>query len=190
MARLPRTLLRWDRNYACLQAGRRLLLSSQRSHVADLVRPHGAVAGLPRLDVLAADARSRRNGGASRPSSDLARLLVHHSHAASTQAVLAHAGNTYKCREYINSAGGWWQAATKTSAMDDNKWAALVASKPNLMRGCMIVGDVGGEASATLASGSAAARDADRPYFATPRKLSLVAPCRLCQSCCYGDCQA
>ena len=100
-------------------------------------------------------------------------------------------GNTYNCREYIKSAGGQWQAASKTWAMDGNKWAALVASKPNLMRGCMIVGGViGDDASAKLAGVSAAARVADRPLLTAPRKISPVGPCRLCHSYCYGDCQA
>lgn len=100
-------------------------------------------------------------------------------------------GNTYDVREYIKAAGGKWQATTKTWAMDDLAWAGLVESKPNLMRGCMIVGGViGGDASAKLASVSTAARDADRPFFAAPRKISPVGPCRKCGSYCYGDCEA
>ena len=98
-------------------------------------------------------------------------------------------GNTYNVREYIKNSGGRWQAGTKTWAMEDTKWAALVDSKPSIMKGCMIVGGViGGEASDKLASVKASSRDADRPFFAAPRKISPM--CRHCNSYCYGDCQA
>lgn len=98
-------------------------------------------------------------------------------------------GNTYNCREYIKSAGGRWEPESKTWAIDDKKWAALVTSKPNLMRGCVIVGGViGGDAAASLASVANAARNTGRP--SQPRKMSQSGLCRLCHSYCYGDCQA
>jgi hypothetical protein len=91
-------------------------------------------------------------------------------------------GKTYNVREYIKSAGGKWQATTKTWAIDDLSWAKLVESKPNLMRGCMPVGgSIGGEAVARIN----AAQAADRPM-----RLRPAGPCRHCGSYCYGDCQA
>lgn len=91
-------------------------------------------------------------------------------------------GDTYNCREYIKAAGGKWQAASKTWAMDDLAWAKLVESKPTLMRGCMPVGgSIGNEAIAR----AKAAQTTDRPM-----RLRPVGPCRKCASYCYGDCEA
>ena len=79
-------------------------------------------------------------------------------------------GKTFDCRDLIKSAGGVWQTATKTWAIDSAKWAALTASKPILTAGCRIAGGA-----------TAAARTA------SPR---INAVCRRCGSYCYGDCTA
>lgn len=72
-------------------------------------------------------------------------------------------GKTYDCRDLIRSAGGKWNAESKTWAIDSDKWAALVARKPILTSGCRVAG--------TEARGQ-----------------RLTAVCRNCGTYCYGDC--
>ena len=78
-------------------------------------------------------------------------------------------GKTFDCRDLIRSAGGVWQPATKTWAIDAEKWAALVARKPILTSGCRIAGQT-----------ESAAPEG--------RATRLTAICRQCKSYCYGDC--
>lgn len=76
-------------------------------------------------------------------------------------------GKTFDCRDLIRSAGGVWQAATKTWSIDAAKWAALTARKPILTGGCRIAG----QAAPTEG-----------------RAVRLTAACRKCGTYCYGDC--
>lgn len=79
-------------------------------------------------------------------------------------------GKTFDCRDLIRSAGGVWQADSKTWTIDSTKWAALTARKPISTAGCRIAGAT-----------NTAARTA------APR---INAVCRRCGSYCYGDCTA
>lgn len=85
-------------------------------------------------------------------------------------------GNTYPVREHLKAAGAKWQAASKTWAMDEDKWVALKTTKPHLLANVYPVG--GAVASALTRVNNA------------PAKYRSVGPCRKCGSYCYGDCEA
>jgi hypothetical protein len=92
-------------------------------------------------------------------------------------------GNTYPVREHLKTAGAKWQSASKTWAMDEDKWVSLKLAKPNLLAG---VYPVGGAVTLALGKVNAAptlARSGAVRYRA-------VGPCRKCHSYCYGDCEA
>lgn len=90
-------------------------------------------------------------------------------------------GDTYNNRDIIKSAGGRWDATSKTWSVADSVWAGLLQQKPIALRRCMIVGGV-----SDLPVGSYSAKPAaDRPI-----RLRPVGPCRKCHSYCYGDCEA